>query len=258
MDTATKKCPMCAEQIPLAATACEYCGARFEVAVKDGRVESKFIEEPVAAEPPASPIPPLSPQTQKSNFLPWIVGGLLALLVVGGVTSILIFSRGAFSSALPYPATQTNTPRPTSAPTRTSKPTPLPVPAVEVSAYCGYFGNSPTYLNAGQPVILYWRWGAASDNYRQDYIDSASFTLRLDGRFLDLSQATQSLGSCETGEFCVTWKLPAMPLAKGRHEVLITVTLSREITDGFDLDQNGKLDTYGPEDWTAPLCEIVV
>ena len=31
MNTTTKKCPMCAEEIPLAATTCEYCGSQFLV-----------------------------------------------------------------------------------------------------------------------------------------------------------------------------------------------------------------------------------
>jgi hypothetical protein len=31
MNTDTKKCPMCAEEIPLASVTCEYCGAQFEV-----------------------------------------------------------------------------------------------------------------------------------------------------------------------------------------------------------------------------------
>ena len=31
MDNRTKKCPMCAELIPLAAVTCGYCGAAFQV-----------------------------------------------------------------------------------------------------------------------------------------------------------------------------------------------------------------------------------
>jgi len=30
-ENTTKRCPMCAEEIPLAAVTCEFCGARFKV-----------------------------------------------------------------------------------------------------------------------------------------------------------------------------------------------------------------------------------
>jgi hypothetical protein len=129
--------------------------------------------------------------------------------------------------------------------------------AVEVSVFCGYFGESPVTVESGQPLQLYWKWGAASDDYLQDYIDAASFGLRLDGDFLDVSSADQSLDDCEGGR-CVTWRLAPMTLEDGWHEAVMTVTLNREITDGFDLDSNGALDLYGPSVWEAPACQIIV
>ncbi len=136
-------------------------------------------------------------------------------------------------------------------------PPPGSQPSIEVSVYCGYFGESPVTVGLDQPVVLYWKWGAASDDYLQDYVDAASFGLRLDGDFLDVSGADQSLDDCEGGR-CVTWRLAPMTLGQGRHEAVMTVTLDREITDGFDFDSNGALDLYGPSVWEAPACEIIV
>jgi len=116
MNATNKKCPMCAEQIPLEAKVCEYCGTRFDVSVKDGQVESRSIEEPVKQPVPAT----LSPSSATKQGTPWgwIAGGLgllLILALLGG--GIMVAQNG-----LPFLATPTNTPRPTSKPRPTSTP----------------------------------------------------------------------------------------------------------------------------------------
>jgi len=132
-----------------------------------------------------------------------------------------------------------------------------PATAAEVSVYCGTVGESPVVLEAGRPVMLYWKWTTESTRYRQDYIDAASFALQLDGDPVDLSDARQYLWVCEEAP-CVTWELPSMTLGEGSHEVVMAVTLANEVLDGFDLDQNGNLDVYGPGEWVAPACEIIL
>jgi len=148
-----------------------------------------------------------------------------------------------------------------SAPSAVSPAEPAPPgsqPSVEVSVFCGYFGVSPVTIGSGQPILLYWKWGAASDDYLQDYVDAATFELRLDGEIFDISAASVSTSTCEDAPRCVTWRLPPMTLGEGAHDVVMTTTLSHEITDGLDLDQNGELDTYPAGPWEAPVCEIIV
>src|SRR4030042_4800363 len=90
-------------------------------------------------------------------------------------------------------ATDTPVPSPTATPTVTL----IPKPAMEISVYCGDFGASPVYVESNQPVALYWTWGTTSEEYRQDYIDAASFALQLDGQNQDLSGAMQTHYVCE-------------------------------------------------------------
>jgi hypothetical protein len=140
-----------------------------------------------------------------------------------------------------------NTPRPTTQ-----------AAVKEVSVFCGVLGDSPQIIEAGQQVLFYWRWGAATEDYLQDYIDVASFDLNIDGVSVGFV-TIRSEDLCEEEGYCATWKLSeALTLSKGSHMVNLTVWLDREITDGFDLDNDGNLDTYGPSEWILEsACEVI-
>ena len=157
----TKKCPMCAEEIPLASATCEYCGAKFEVTstgycqnchevreadgnghckvcgnkVVDLRVENKFIEEAIQEQFPVSQpnIQLKIPETRKSRLPIGILAGILIFAVIGAV---LWFGRNGLPNVFSLVATitptttATFTATPTLTPTATFTRTPRPTPTV--------------------------------------------------------------------------------------------------------------------------------
>jgi hypothetical protein len=130
-------------------------------------------------------------------------------------------------------------------------------PGQDVWVYCGQAGLSPITINGDEPVILSWNWIAGSWDNVRDYVDAASFDLRMDGENVDLTDAVLSGEECEWGA-CVTWQLPPLDLPEGKHTTVMTVTLSREVSTGLDFDQDGVPETDPAGEWVSAPCEIVV
>jgi hypothetical protein len=137
---------------------CKVCGN----AVLDFHVESKFIEQPVHAQPPVS-----QPDIRKTGRSFLLYGILAALLLFGVIGAWLWFGRnnlptvsGIFATITPtatttFIPTSTSTVTPTATPTHTPRPTPTATPDQRV-------------LNpANQHLYLYVRipktWHGAKD-----------------------------------------------------------------------------------------------
>ena len=108
---------------------------------------------------------------------------------------------------------------------------------MNVVAACDVFGvqRSLGALLDGQSVSLVWSWYAQTDRQVRDYLDTAIFTLELDG--LPIRPwvfVTRTLpDEVNEGNPTVYLYAPVGPIALGQHLSRVTVTWVQPISDGF-------------------------
>lgn len=172
-DSTTKKCPMCAEEIPFAAVTCEFCSARFKVAragycqnchtvheadandccircgtaLVDTQTKSEYIEQDgpspsrsISGNPP--PIETIQPKKKGAGrVLLWLGMSLIlvgayfvAFQYVQPALTVFLATETPRPTVTPRP-TSTSTATPTLKPTRTPTPTPVEVDFTTIHNY---------------------------------------------------------------------------------------------------------------------------
>ncbi len=116
-------------------------------------------------------------------------------------------------------------------------------------------GSHDRYAPANTPLVLVLGWIAKTADAASEFASVVEFDLVLDGEHTtDLqgywSEVTDYSDFDGDGlsDYQVEWKYPLGELSPGTYQVVGTTRYSHQITDGFDLDDNGSEDTYGSDE----------
>lgn len=189
---------------------------------------------------------------------------LLALLSACSVEDILGGIRG-FATAVPeilgtaVPALETRIPEiATQLPLilGTTGPT---TPQAGDTAYLSPVCNCKITVGVDQPVLFRWGWEAATRDLAESNAQAMTMELVVDGQAVpQIDSYRQEAQPSVRGYWVVVWEVPVGRLALGTHRVELRATSAEAISDGFDTDENGQPDTYGPGEIFSGWVEIEV
>ena len=122
-----------------------------------------------------------------------------------------------------------------------------------IEPYCRRYGESPVYVNSDQPVILKCRWDAKPRDLVKDHIDSASYTILLDGEEISAVDKSTIMYIRDDNIYRVEWYSDILMLSPGTHLGERIVRWDRMISDGWDTyGSGGEFETMRDD------CEIIV
>jgi hypothetical protein len=111
--------------------------------------------------------------------------------------------------------------------------------------------NGEERIPAGTPIQLTIDWLADTEEQVTDFMAAIDVTGKLDGQPLpDLNgywgeiKLYEDAAGGQSGDYLSQWLYPLGVLSPGTHTVEIWLTLDRPVTDGFDLNNDGRLDEY--------------
>ena len=267
------KCAGCGAELAADEEFCRECGApRAEAPAVAGEAQRLDTQPPPA---PVSTVPqPEAPPTRKTSRRKWVAIGCIGLLaaacVVAGLSGIWLVYLLSQSQGLPTslpggPSTEpTSVARPTatwlpSPPTPTwqaAPPTMVPTQVLEpaiVLPYCSALEQSPVYVGEERPVVVYWGWVATTPDYVQDFLDTATIRVLLDGEEVKPHTQSEVEYHIEDEGYVVSWSADVGTLTPGSHRLEYHVTWSRQIFDGWYSFGPG-----GEYEEEHEFCELIV
>ena len=131
-----------------------------------------------------------------------------------------------------------------------------PAPSIEpviVMPYCSALDQSPVLVGENQPVTVYWGWVATTPDYVQDFLDTATIEVLLDGQEIIPETQTEIEYHIEDEGYVVGWHANVGALAPGSHRLEYHVSWSRQISDGWY--------TFGPGgeyEEEHEYCELIL
>ncbi len=232
----------------------------------------------------SAPAPPVVPSTKpdtptftaedsaKSNP-PWLlIGGAVIVVLVIAAVVIFVLGKGDDTAdgvavvATPTTSTAQVTVEPVINATATKNELVESDNTSSQELFVRWSCKNTYTIEAGRPIDLeYGVFVARGIDLLENNLSHLRVTLSMDGQSINGIQGSPSpISSIPCGEtysdeaYWVSYETQLNPLDPGEYKLDITYFLDEEITNGYDLDGDGKSDNYGPGEIAKQQHTIIV